>query len=76
MKRLIKRIFIVFIIIIILAIGTFTWFAKSNTKNWGDNPKILKANIKNGNKKALVVYQPSRGKITNKNVIDYLGIKR
>ncbi|SHI93346.1 Flavodoxin domain-containing protein [Clostridium cavendishii DSM 21758] len=63
--RVIKKIFFTLIIVISLMISIFVWFAKSNNKDYGDNNKIMKSNRSN-TKKALVIYQPSRFKVTDK----------
>lgn len=68
MKRALKilgKVFLGFVILMVVAVLGFSWFVKANNKDYGDNSKILKSDSVNV-KKALVVYQPSRGKVTNK----------
>ena len=54
-----------FVIIFAAAMLVFVWFTKGNSKDYGDHSKILKSNSPNS-KKALVIYQPSRGGLTQK----------
>ncbi|EPY2277137.1 flavodoxin family protein [Clostridium sporogenes] len=63
--KIIKKAFLGFIVLLISVGLLFSWFVKGNNKDYGDNAKILKSD-KISNKKALVVYQPSRGKLTEK----------
>ena len=68
MKKTLKIIGKVFLCLIILLISTVlvvTWFTKANSKYCGDNGKVFKSD-KTNVKKALVVYQPSRSKLTTK----------
>ncbi|HIE5420304.1 flavodoxin domain-containing protein [Clostridium botulinum] len=60
-----KRIFLSFIVLLILVMLLFSWFIKGNSKDYGENSKVLKSD-KVSNKKALVVYQPSKSKLTEK----------
>jgi len=63
--KIIGKVFLGLVVLFILVMLVFAWFAKANSKKYGDNGKILKSNNVNA-KKALVVYQPSRGKLTSK----------
>jgi len=68
MKMLFKiagKVFLGLIVLFISVMLVFAWFAKANSKKHGDNAKTLKSDKMNA-KKALVVYQPSRGKLTRK----------
>lgn len=68
MKRLLKimsKVFLGLVILFISVILIFFWYTKANSKYCGDNQKILKSDKVNA-KKALVVYQPSRSKLTTK----------
>jgi flavodoxin len=58
-------VFIGIIIFLIIGILIFAFFAKANSKNWGDNEKVLESDKVNA-EKALVVYEPSRSKLTTK----------
>jgi len=63
--KILGIVFLSFVALFILVMLIFAWFAKGNSKDYGDKGKILKVDKVNG-KKALVVYQPSRSKLTNK----------
>lgn len=68
MKRGLKvlgKVFLGFIVLIIAVVLGFSWFVKANNKDYGDHNQVLTSEKQNA-KKALVVYQPSRGKTTNK----------
>lgn len=61
--KIMKRVFLGFIVLLFSIMLLFSWFVKGNSKEYGHNAKILRQdNI--SNKKALVVYQPSRSKLT------------
>ncbi|ACQ52809.1 flavodoxin [Clostridium botulinum] len=63
--KIMKRIFLSFIMLLISVMLLFSWFVKGNSKDYGENSKVLKSD-KVSNKKALVVYQPSKSKLTKK----------
>lgn len=66
MKKILKvagKMFLGLLLILILVMLTLVWFIKGNSKCYDDNKKILTSDTGKG-KKALVVYQPSRGKLT------------
>lgn len=67
MKRLLKimgKAFLGMMVLLFSAMLICVWFAKANSKQYGNNEKVLKSNKVNA-KKALVVYQPSRSKLTD-----------
>ncbi|EKX79494.1 flavodoxin [Clostridium botulinum] len=63
--KIMKRVFLSFIVLLISVMLLFSWFVKGNSKDYGENSKVLKSD-KVSNKKALVVYQPSKSKLTEK----------
>ncbi|MBD5638640.1 flavodoxin [Clostridium botulinum] len=63
--KIMKRVFLSFIVLLISVMLLFSWFIKGNSKDYGQNSKVLKSD-KVSNKKALVVYQPSKSKLTKK----------
>ncbi|QAA32113.1 flavodoxin family protein [Clostridium manihotivorum] len=63
--KIIGKVFFGFVGICVIAVVFCSWYTRSNTKDYGDNRRVL--NITNGNsKEALIVYQPSRGGKTDK----------
>jgi len=63
--KIIGKVFLGLIVLFISVMLVFAWFAKANSKKHNNNAKTLKSDKVNA-KKALVVYQPSRGKLTRK----------
>lgn len=63
--KIMGKVFLGLVILIILLILESIWFTRTNSKYYGDNKKILKSEKANV-KKVLLVYQPSRGKLTDK----------
>ncbi len=63
--KIMKRVLISLIVLLVLVMLLFSWFVKGNSKDYGENSKVLKSD-KVSNKKALVVYQPSKSKLTKK----------
>ncbi len=63
--KIIGKVFLGFVGLCIVAVAFCSWYTGSNTKDYGDNQRIL--GITNGNgKAALIIYQPSRGGKTDK----------
>jgi flavorubredoxin len=66
MKRVLKIIGKIFAGILVALISVMLiciWYVKGNDKAYGNHNEILKS-VTGNSKKALVVYQPSRGKVT------------
>lgn len=63
-SKIIGLVLLAFMALLIVTALIFAWFAKANSRDWGDSAQILKSDRKNP-KKALVIYQPSRSGATS-----------
>lgn len=61
--KVIGKIFLGILVVLISLMLICIWYVKGNSKAYGDHNEILKSDT-GSSKKALVVYQPSRGKVT------------
>lgn len=64
MKKVLKIIFIVFVVVVISGILFMKWLVDGNEKSRKSDEKILKAG--SGNRRALIIYQPSRTSLASK----------
>lgn len=63
MLKVIGKVFAGIVIVLISVMLLCIWYVKGNSKAYGDHKEILNSDT-GSSKKALVVYQPSRGKVT------------
>lgn len=64
--KIMRMLFLVLVVLLIATILLLSWYIKSNSKDYSDNNNRILNSQKMNSKKAIIIYQPSKSKLTNK----------